>query len=84
MNTSTATINKSKNKPLTADDLWAQITVLQKALDELKSKVLDSMAAKHGSQAWWEKETKKGLKELSEGKGKTFESIEKLEKHLGL
>lgn len=72
------------NTTLTAEDLYSEIEILQKALDGLKAKILKSMPVKYGSDAWWERETKKGLEELKQGKGKTFKSVNELEKYLGL
>lgn len=57
---------------------------MRNQIDKLIDKVLSVMPPKYGSDAWWEKSDREALKQLKEGKGKTFNNVEELEKYLGI
>lgn len=78
MNGNTLTAIGSGSKTLTADDLLGQVDVLYKALDQLKAKIVNSLPAKYGSDAWWVKSDQQALKEIRAGKGTTVHNKKEL------
>ena len=69
---------------VTAKDLLSEINAFEKALLDLKKRVLSFMPAKYGSDAWWEKMDKEGLEQIKQGNVVKFDTIKDLQKHLGL
>lgn len=58
----------------TGRELLSEIEKMAKSLAVLRKKILRALPAKYGSEMWWEKSTKKALKEIEEGKGVEFET----------
>lgn len=65
---------------ITADDLLSEIKVMEAALSGLKKKVLSLLPPQYGSDAWWEKETKKSLEDYKEGRYVTLKNKNDIDK----
>ena len=63
---------------LTADDLLWQIDSIQKALDDLKKKVVSIMPPKYGSDVWWKESDNKAIEQIKQGKYKSFKTTNEL------
>lgn len=59
---------------LTANDLFAEIISLERAIVKLKEKFLAVMPAPYGNDVWWEKSVKDGVESLKAGEGKKFDN----------
>ena len=84
MSTNPVSTSVSKMKSLTADDFYSELISMRNQIDKLIDKILSLIPPKYGSDAWWEKSDREALKQLKEGKGKTFNNVEELEKYLGI
>ncbi len=64
--------------------LLKEVAMFSAAAESLRKQIASLLPAKYGSDAWWEQSDKKALKEIQEGKGKTFSNIEEFKRYLGV
>lgn len=72
-NRSTLTINTK-----TAEGLLNEIEAMRKSLEALRKKIVDILPAKYGSDIWWDREIKEGLKEVKQGKYTVYKNAKDL------
>ncbi len=68
MNGNTVTLSGVRSKTLTADNLLGEVDLLYKALDQLRAKIINSLPARYGSDAWWEKTERKSREDYAAGR----------------
>ena len=79
MNGKTPAISTSKEKNLTAEDLYSELIIMREQINKLIDKVLAVLPPKYGSDAWWEKSDREAVKQLKAGKGTTIHNKNELD-----
>jgi len=62
----------------TAELLFTEVQRMEKALAQIKGKILQLLPAKYGSDLWWEREIKEGLNEIKMGKYEVYGNVKSL------
>lgn len=68
----------------TTQDLLTEINAIEKALSDLKRKVLSFVPPQYGSDAWWEESDEKAREDIKNGNFTTLKNEKELKKYLGL
>lgn len=63
----------------TAQSLFSEIEKMEKALADLKKRLILALPAKYGSDLWWEQGQLIAEKEIKEGKYYVLESVDDLD-----
>ncbi len=61
---------------ISPEDLLSEVLVMEKALRELKKKLLSALPPKYGSEEWWEKMDSEAEESIRNGEGKKFTTYE--------
>lgn len=69
-------------KTITAGDILGEVLTLERTIVSLKTKLLNMMPPKYGSDAWWEESDKKALENIKAGKGKKFDTYKEAVRYL--
>lgn len=81
MSTNTTMITGSRSVTVTAEDLLSEVQVLQKALDNLRTKIqraLQTKEPKYGSDAWWKKSNRESREQYKRGEYLEIKTKEEL------
>jgi len=68
----------------TAELLFTKVQRMEKALAQIKSKILQLLPAKYGSDLWWEKSDEEAIEQIGLGKGTVINNKEELKRFLGI
>lgn len=65
-----------------AEELLAEVVLMEKMLERLRRKILLVLPEKYGSETWWKKSDDEAIKSIKAGRGKKFETYEEAVKYL--
>lgn len=65
-----------------AEELLAEVILMEKMLEKLRRKILLVLPEKYGSEAWWKKSDDEAIESIKAGRGKKFETYEEAVKYL--